>query len=46
MSVFVIQKKTTPIVATTVDLLTTGVDIPSVRNVVFIKPMSSKVYWL
>jgi len=31
----------TPVVATTVDLLTTGVDAPSVRNVVFMKPISS-----
>lgn len=35
----------TPVVATTVDLLTTGVDIPSVRNLVFLKPISSKVYF-
>lgn len=33
----------TPVVATTVDLLTTGVDAPSVRNVVFMKPLSSIV---
>nr|MDO8080349.1 DEAD/DEAH box helicase family protein [Candidatus Freyarchaeota archaeon] len=39
------SEKTTPVVATTVDLLTTGVDVPSVRNVVFIKPLSSKVYF-
>jgi type I restriction enzyme R subunit len=39
------SEKTTPVVATTVDLLTTGVDIPSVRNIVFIKPISSKVYF-
>ena len=35
----------TPVVATTVDLLTTGVDIPSVKNLVFLKPISSKVYF-
>lgn len=35
----------TPIIATTVDLLTTGVDIPSVRNLVFLKPINSKVYF-
>ena len=35
----------TPVIATTVDLLTTGVDIPSVRNLVFLKPISSKVYF-
>jgi len=39
------SEKATPVVATTVDLLTTGVDIPSVRNVVFLKPLSSKVYF-
>ena len=33
----------TPVVATTVDLLTTGVDAPSVRNIVFMKPVSSIV---
>ena len=32
-----------PVVATTVDLLSTGVDIPVVRNVVFIKPVGSVV---
>ncbi len=31
----------TPVVATTVDLLTTGVDAPSVRNIVFFRTMSS-----
>jgi type I restriction enzyme R subunit len=35
--------KPTPVVATTVDLLTTGVDVPSVHNVVMIRPISSKV---
>jgi type I restriction enzyme R subunit len=39
------SEKTTPVVATTVDLLTTGVDIPSVKNLVFLKPISSKVYF-
>ncbi|MBI4325922.1 MAG: DEAD/DEAH box helicase family protein [Chloroflexi bacterium] len=32
-----------PAVATTVDLLTTGVDAPSVRNIVFMKPVASVV---
>ena len=32
-----------PVVATTVDLLTTGVDAPSVRNIVFMKPIASIV---
>jgi type I restriction enzyme R subunit len=35
--------RSTPVVATTVDLLSTGVDIPSVRNIVFIKPVGSIV---
>ncbi len=39
------SEKVTPIVAATVDLLTTGVDIPSVKNIVFLKTMSSKVYF-
>lgn len=39
------SEKTTPVVAATVDLLTTGVDIPSVRNLVFIKPINSKVFF-
>jgi len=34
---------TIPVVASTVDLLTTGVDAPSVRNVVFMKPIASIV---
>lgn len=36
-------EKQTPVIATTVDLLTTGVDAPSVRNVVFMKPIASVV---
>ena len=36
-------EKAVPVVATTVDLLTTGVDAPSVRNVVFMKPIASIV---
>jgi len=35
--------KQTPVVATTADLLTTGVDVPSVRNIVFMKTVSSPV---
>jgi len=37
------SEKPTPVIATTVDLLTTGVDVPSVRNIVIIKPISSKI---
>ncbi len=36
-------EKPTPVIATTVDLLTTGVDVPSVRNIVVVKPISSKI---
>jgi len=32
-----------PVVATTVDLLTTGVDVPPARNIVLLKPIASKV---
>ena len=35
--------KPTPVVATTVDLLTTGVDAPNVRNIVFLRPINSMV---
>lgn len=37
------NEKQTPVIATTVDILTTGVDAPSVRNIVFMKPLSSIV---
>ena len=40
---FVDSDKKTPVIATTVDLLSTGVDAPSVHNIVFLKPISSKV---
>jgi len=33
----------TPTIAVTVDLLSTGIDIPPVKNIVFMKPISSKV---
>lgn len=36
-------EKPTPVVATTVDLLTTGIDVPSVRNIVIVKPIDSKI---
>lgn len=35
--------KTNPIVATTVDLLTTGIDVPSVHNIILLRPIASKV---
>jgi len=37
------SEKQLPVVATTVDLLTTGVDIPPVRNIIFLKTVSSLV---
>jgi len=37
------SEKTIPVVATTVDLLTTGVDIPSAKNIVFLRTLSSVV---
>lgn len=37
------SEKKTPVIATTVDLLSTGIDIPSVKNVVLLKPISSVV---
>jgi type I restriction enzyme R subunit len=43
LELFQDSEKQTPVVATTVDLLTTGVDVPSVKNIVFIKPVGSQV---
>jgi type I restriction enzyme R subunit len=37
------SEKQIPVVATTVDLLTTGVDIPSVKNIIFLRTISSVV---
>lgn len=37
------SEKKTPVIATTVDLLSTGIDMPSVKNIVLIKPISSVV---
>ena len=37
------SEKPAPVVATTVDLLSTGVDVPSVKNIIFIKPVGSKL---
>ena len=37
------SEKIVPVIATTVDLLTTGVDIPSVKNIVFLRTLSSVV---
>ncbi len=38
---FQLAESTEPVVVTTVDLLSTGVNAPSVRNIVFMKPISS-----
>jgi len=43
LELFQDSERQTPVVATTVDLLTTGVDVPSVKNIVFIKPVGSQV---
>jgi type I restriction enzyme R subunit len=40
---FVDSDKKTPVCATTVDLLTTGVDAPCVHNIVFLRTINSKV---
>ena len=37
------SEKDFPVIVTTVDLLSTGVDIPPVRNIVFLKHIDSKV---
>jgi len=37
------SEKKVPVVATTVDLLSTGVDVPSVKNIVLMKPIASKI---
>jgi type I restriction enzyme, R subunit len=43
LEIFKDSEKTMPVLATTVDLLTTGVDIPSVKNIVFMRTLSSVV---
>ena len=40
---FADSEKKTPVVATTAELLSTGVDVPSCRNIVFMKTVSSPV---
>jgi len=37
------SEKKVPVVATTVDLLSTGVDVPSVKNIVLLRPIASKI---
>lgn len=38
---FQLSSSTQPVVATTVDLLSTGVNVPACRNIVFMKPIGS-----
>ena len=40
---FADSEKRTPVVATTAELLSTGVDVPACRNIVFMKTLSSPV---
>jgi len=37
------KERPMPVVATTVDLLSTGVDIPHIQNIVFMRPIASRV---
>ncbi len=37
------SEKRIPVVATTVDLLTTGIDVPPVKNIIFLRTISSTV---
>ncbi len=37
------KERAMPVVATTVDLLSTGVDIPHLQNIVFMRPVASRV---
>lgn len=43
MSKFRDKEMPKPVIATTVDLLSTGIDIPHLQNIVFMRPVSSKV---
>ncbi|WP_035587050.1 EcoAI/FtnUII family type I restriction enzme subunit R [Hippea jasoniae] len=43
LTVFRDSERIYPLVATTVDLLSTGVDIPHLKNIVFMRPISSRV---
>ena len=37
------RERPMPVIATTVDLLSTGVDIPHIENIVFLRPIASRV---
>ncbi len=43
LTVFRDEERLYPLIATTVDLLSTGIDIPHLRNIVFMKPIASTV---
>lgn len=43
LEAFADSDKSTPVVATTAELLSTGVDVPSCRNIVFMKTLSSPI---
>ncbi|WP_022855934.1 EcoAI/FtnUII family type I restriction enzme subunit R [Thermodesulfobacterium thermophilum] len=43
LEAFADSDKTSPVVATTAELLSTGVDVPSCRNIVFMKTISSPI---
>jgi len=43
LEAFADSDKRTPVVATTAELLSTGVDVPSCRNIVFMKTVSSPI---
>ncbi|MEK7610534.1 MAG: DEAD/DEAH box helicase family protein [Patescibacteria group bacterium] len=43
LSIFRDKERVMPVIATTVDLLSTGVDIPHVENIVFMRPIASRV---
>lgn len=43
LALFRDRERAMPVIATTVDLLSTGVDIPHVENIVFMRPIASRV---
>jgi type I restriction enzyme, R subunit len=43
LEAFADSDKPAPVIATTAELLSTGVDVPSCRNIVFMKTLSSPV---
>jgi len=43
LTIFRDEERKYPLIATTVDLLSTGIDIPHLKNIVFMKPIASTV---